>query len=215
MGALAMFYLEECENITEWSNIRRFEAAAFDSASVGLACLVLLLFISLFGAAVLAMRIGGRRPFLFLMPWFMYKGLLIKGLLLPALIYFALTVCIAGKGGPWAILQVIPIAYLCLFWPFYYDMICDRLLKKWTCSIGAGSHEGIKNSHSFNMLCLFVVLLLFFGCILRPVAELRERYYAQKETIVIPWDGAENLEEKAIRKSQERLIEKMIATKGN
>ena len=145
----------------------------------------------------------------------MYKGLLIKGLLLPALIYFALTVCIAGKGGPWAILQVIPIAYLCLFWPFYYDMICDRLLKKWTCSIGAGSHEGFKNSRSFNMLCLFVALLLFFGCILRPIAELRERYYAQKETIVIPWDGAENLEEKAIRKSQERLIEKMIATKGN
>jgi hypothetical protein len=47
------------------------------------------------------------------------------------------------------------------------------------------------------------------------VAELREHYYASKETIVIPWDGAENLEEKALRKSQERLIEKIIATKGN
>jgi hypothetical protein len=215
MGALAMFYLEECENITEWSNIRRFEAAAFDSASVGLACLVLLLFISLFGAAVLAMRLRGRRPFLFLMPWPMYAGLLTKGLLLPALIYFIVTVCIAEKGGLSAILQVVPVMYLCLFWPFYYDMVCDRLLKKWTCSIGAGSHESFRLSRSFNMLCLFVVLLLFFGCILRPVAELRERYYAQKETIVIPWDGAENLEEKAIRKAQERLVEQMIATKGN
>ena len=215
MGALAMYYLEESENITEWSNIRRFEAAAFDSASIGLACLVLLLFIFLFGAAVFAMRLNGRRPFLFLMPWSMYKGLLIKGLLLPALVYFVLTVCIAEKGGLTAILQVIPVMYLCLFWPFYYDMVCDRLMKKWTCSIGAGSHESFRVSRSFNMLCLFVALLLFFGCILRPVAELREHYYASKETIVIPWDGAENLEERAIRKSQERLIEKIIATKGN
>ena len=84
----------------------------------------------------------------------------------------------------------------------------------WTCSIGAGGHEGFRVSRSFNMLCLFVALLLFFGCILRPVAELREHYYASKETIVIPLDGAENLEEKAIRKSQERLIEKINSTKS-
>ncbi|MBO7620190.1 MAG: hypothetical protein J6T06_06750, partial [Victivallales bacterium] len=178
MGALAMYYLEESENITEWSNIRRFEAAAFDSVSVGLACLVLLLFISLFGAAVFAMRLNGRRPFLFLMPWPMYKGLLIKGLLLPALIYFVLTVCIAEKGGLRAILQVIPVMYLCLFWPFYYDMVCDRLMKKWTCSIGAGGHESFRVSRSLNMLFLFVVLLLFFGCVLRPISELREQHYA-------------------------------------
>ncbi|MBO7534654.1 MAG: hypothetical protein J6T46_11750, partial [Victivallales bacterium] len=105
--------------------------------------------------------------------------------------------------------QVVPVMYLCLFWPFYYDMVCDRLMKKWTCSIGAGSHEGFRVSRSFNMLCLFVVLLLFFGCILRPVAELRERYYAHKETIVIPWDGAENLEAKYIRKYKDRLLDQL------
>ena len=91
----------------------------------------------------------------------MYKDLLTKGLLLPALVYFVLTVCIAEKGGLRAILQVVPVMYLCLFWPFYYDMVCDRLMKKWTRSIGAGSHEGFRVSRSFNMLCLFVALLLF------------------------------------------------------
>ena len=215
LGKLALFYFEECENIAEWSNIRRFEAAAFDSASVGLACLVLMLFISLFGIAVLAMRRGGRRPFLFIMPLSMYAGLLIKGLLLPALLYFALTYFIAGKGGQQAILQVIPIAYLCLFWPFCYDVLCDRMLKNWTCSIGAGNHESFRASRSLNMLFLFVVLLLFFGCVLRPIAELRERHYARMEKLVIPWDEAENLEEKAIRKSQDRLVEKITSTKVN
>ena len=84
----------------------------------------------------------------------------------------------------------------------------------WTCSIGAGGHEGFRVSRSFNMLCLFVALLLFFGCILRPVAELREHYYASKETIVIPWDGAETAEERVTRKLQKRLLEQMSAAKG-
>ena len=163
------------------------------------------------------MRIGGRRPFLFIMPQSSYKGLLIKGLLLPTLIYFVLTYFIAGKGGPWFVLQVIPFAYLCLLWPLCYGVCCNREIKKWIRSIGGGSHEGFSASRSFNMLCLFVVLLLFFGCILRPIAELRERHYARKETLVIPWawDGAETAEERVVHKLQKRLLEQISAAKMN
>ncbi len=213
ISGMAQLFSTESTGVKEWTNERRLEAAAFDSASIALACLCLLVVIALFGVDVLAMRIGGRRPFLFIMPQSSYKNLLIKGLLLPTLIYFVLTYFIAGKGGPWFVLQVIPFAYLCFLWPLFYGVCCNRVLKKWIRSIGAGSHESFSASRSFNMLCLFVVLLLFFGCILRPIAELRERHYARKETLVIPWGDRETLEDRAVRKLQKRILEQMNVTK--
>ena len=215
ISGMAQPFSTESTGIKEWTIARRLEAAAFDSASIALACLCLLVVIAILGVDVLAMRIGGRRPFLFIMPQSSYKGLLIKGLLFPTIIYFVLTTIIAGKGGPWFVLQVIPFAYLCLLWPLCYGVCCNRAIKKWIRSIGGGSHEGFSASRSFNMLCLFVVLLLFFGCILRPIAELRERHYARKETLVIPWDGAETAEERVTRKLQKRLLEQMSAAKVN
>ena len=213
ISGMAQLFSTESTGVKEWTNERRLEAAAFDSASIVLACLCLLVVIALFGVDVLAMRIGGRRPFLFIMSQSLYKDLLIKGLLLPTLIYFVLTYFIAGKGGPWFVLQVIPFAYLCLLWPLFYGVCCNRAIKKWIRSIGGGSYEGFSVSRSFNMLCLFVVLLLFFGCILRPIAELRERHYARKETLVIPWGDRETLEDRAVRKLQKRILEQMNVTK--
>ena len=213
ISGMALPFSTESTGIMEWTIERRLEAAAFDSASIALACLCLLVVIAIFGVDVLAMRIGGRRPFLFIMSQSLYKDLLIKGLLLPTLIYFMLTTIIAGKGGPWFVLQVIPFAYLCLLWPLCYGVCCNHAIKKWIRSIGGGSHEGFSVSRSFNMLCLFVVLLLFFGCILRPIAELRERHYARKETLVIPWDGAETAEERVTRNLQKRLLEQISAVR--
>lgn len=213
ISGMALLFSTESTDIKEWTIERRLEAAAFDSASIALACLCLLVVIAIFGVDVLAMRIGGRRPFLFIMSQSLYKDLLIKGLLLPTLIYFMLTYITAGKGGPWFILQVIPFAYLCLLWPLCYGVCCNHAIKKWIRSIGGGSHEGFSVSRSFNMLCLFVVLLLFFGCILRPVAELRERHYARNETLVIPWGDRETLEDRAVRKLQKRILEQMNVTK--
>ena len=213
ISGMALLFSTESTDINEWTNERRLEAAAFDSASIALGCLCLLVVIAVFGVDVLAMWIGGRRPFLFIMPQSSYKNLLIKGLLLPTLIYFVLTYFIAGKGGPWFVLQVIPFAYLCLLWPLCYGVCCNHAIKKWIRSIGGGSHEGFSVSRSFNMLCLFVVLLLFFGCILRPIAELRERHYARKETLVIPWGDRETLEDRAVRKLQKRILEQMNVTK--
>ena len=213
MSGMAEPFSTESTGIMEWTIERRLEAAAFDSASIALACLCLLVVIAIFGVDVLAMRIGGRRPFLFIMSQSLYKDLLIKGLLLPTLIYFMLTYITAGKGGPWFILQVIPFAYLCLLWPLCYGVCCNHAIKKWIRSIGGGSHEGFSVSRSFNMLCLFVVLLLFFGCILSPIAELRERHYARKETLVIPWDGVEIAEERVTRNLQKRLLEQISAVR--
>ena len=215
ISGMALLFSTESTGNKEWTLERRLEAAAFDSASIALACLCLLVVIAVFGVDVLAMRIGGRRPFLFIMSQSLYKDLLIKGLLLPTLIYFVLTYFIAGKGGPWFVLQVIPFAYLCLLWPLCYGVCCNRAIKKWIRSIGGGSHEGFSVSRSFNMLCLFVVLLLFFGCILRPIAELRERHYARKETLIIPWGDRETLEDRAVRKWQKQILEQISAAKVN
>ena len=215
LASMTSPYSMESIEMAEWANERRLEAAAFDSASVSLACLCLLVAIALLGVDVFAMWIGGRRPFLFIMPQSSYNVLLIKSLLFPALLYFVLTYFIARVGGGWYVLHVISFVYLCLFWPLYYGVCCNRALKKWIHSIGAESNEGFSVSRSFNILCLFVVLLLFFGCILRPIAELRERYYARRETLVIPWEGAEIAEERVAHKLQKRLLEQMVSTKGN
>ena len=215
MSAFQVPYTLETENVAEWSIERRLEAAAFDAMSIGLGCICLLIIIALLGVDVFAMWIGGRHPFLFIMSKFVYKSLLLKAILLPTLVYFAITYFVGGKGGPWFLLQIITIVYLCLVWPLYYGVFCLRTLAKWTHSIGAGSHEGFKASRSFNMLCLFVVLLLFYGCILRPMANWREHHYASMETLVIPRAGVEIREERAAHEWQERFLEKIILSNRN
>ncbi len=215
MSAFQVPYTLETENVAEWSIERRLEAAAFDAMSIGLGCVCLLIIIALLGIDVFAMWIGGRHPFLFIMSKSVYKKLLLKAILLPTLVYFVITYIVGGKGGPWFILQIITIAYLCLVWPLYHGICCQHILTKWTRSIGAGGHEGFRASRSFNMLCLFVVLLLFYGCILRPLANWREHHYASMETLVIPRDGVEIREERAAHEWQERFLEKVISSKIN
>ena len=209
LAGMALAFPKLSDDFSEWSNERRLEAATFDTATIGLGCLCLLFVIALLGVDILVMRIGGRRPFLFIMPRSAYTALLIKGMLFPTLIYFVMTYFIAGKGGLGVVLVVVPIAYLCLVWPLYYGMCWRRVMNKWTRSIGAGSHESFKTSRSFNMLCLFVVLLLFFGCVLRPISKWREHHYADKETLVILKDGEEVLEDKYIQRYKYQLLDQL------
>lgn len=215
ISGMAEPFSTENTQAQEWAIERRLEAATFDSASIGLACICLLVVIAILGVNVLAMRMGGKGIFLFIMARSSYKRLLINGLLFPALVYFMLTYFIAGKGGPWAILQVIPIVYLCLLWPLYYGYCCKHALKKWINSIVARGHDGFNASRSFNLLCLFVVLLIFWGCILRPIAEFREHHYACMETFVIPWEGVEIAEERKAHKLRKMILEQISVEKTN
>ena len=171
--------------------------------TIGLSCLVLLLAIVLFAIHAFFLRIGGRRPFLFILPKTAYAKLLLKGILLPALIYLAMVFMLQEKGG--LLLQVLPCVFLCLLWPLYYAAYCHRLLTGWTHSIGADNHDSFRASHSLNMLCLFVVLLLAIGGILRPISNWRQRHYARMETLVIPRNGVETYERRVIRKWQKHL----------
>ena len=57
------------------------------------------------------------------------------------------------------------------------------------------------------MLCLLAALLLAIGGILRPISYWRQRYYASRETLVIPREGVEIREKRVIRKWQGRLLE--------
>ena len=209
LAGMALAFPKLNDDFSEWSNERRLEAATFDTATIGLGCLCLLMVIALLGVDILVMRMGGRRPFLYIMPRSAYTAMLIKGMLLPALVYLVMTYFIAGKGGIRVVLVVVPIVYLCLIWPLYYGMYCRRVMNKWTHSIGAGSHESFMASRSFNMLCLFVVLLLFFGCILRPISKWREHHYANMDTLVILNDGEEILEDKYIRRYKDQLLNQL------
>ena len=209
LAGMALAFPKLNDDFSEWSNERRLEAATFDTATIGLGCLCLLIAIALLGVDILVMRIGGRRPFLFIMPQSAYTTILIKGMLFPTLIYFVMTYFIAGKGGLGVVLVVVPILYLCLVWPLYYGMCCRRIINQRIRSIGAGSHESFKTSRSFNMLCLFVVLLLFFGCVLRPISKWRELHYASMETLVILKDGEKVLEDKYIQRYKDQLLNQL------
>ena len=198
-------YSVEGDNIAEWSIERKLEVATFDSMTIGLSCLVLLVTIVLFAIHAFFLRIGGRRPFLFILPKTAYARLLLKGILLPALIYLAMVFYTAGKGGLGFLLQGLPCAFLCLVWPLYYAAYCHRLLTGWMHSIGADNHDTFRASSSLNMLCLLVVLLLAIGGILRPISNWRQRHYARMETLVIPRNGVETYEKRVIRKWQKHL----------
>ncbi|MBO4618983.1 MAG: hypothetical protein J5654_02630 [Victivallales bacterium] len=202
-------YPIESDNIAEWTVERRLEAATFESMYLCLACFVLLVAIAVFGLHALAMRLLGRRPFLFIMHKRVYIGLLLKGILFPGLIFLAISHFIMASNGGLGVVanQVLPAIYLCLLWPLYYGVYSRRLLTAWMNSIGAKTHHAFRASRSLNMLCLLVALLLAIGGILRPISYWRQRYYASRETLVIPRGGVETREKRVIRKWQARLLE--------
>lgn len=199
-------YSEGGDNVAEWSTERKLEVAAFDSMAIGLSCLVLLVAIVLFSLHALFLRIGGRHPFLFILPKTAYAALLLKGILLPALIYIVALFFIAGNDAPgFRPIHVAPCVFLCVIWPLGYAAYCRYLMARWIHSIGAGNHNAFQASRSLNMACLLVVLLLPIGGVLRPISSWRQRHYARQETLVIPRDGVETYEKRVIRKWQERF----------
>ena len=204
-------YPIEGENIAEWTVERRLEATTFGTLYLCLACFVLLLAIALFGFHALVMRLLGRRPFLFILPKRAYTALLLKGILLPSLIFLVISHFILAANARWGLgfvaNQLLPAIYLCVLWPLYYGVNSHRVLTAWMNSIGAMTHHAFRASRSLNMLCCLTVLLLAIGCILRPISALRQRYYARRETLVIPREGVEIHEKRVIRKWQTRLLE--------
>ena len=174
-------YSEGGDNVAEWSTERKLEVAAFDSMAIGLSCLVLLVAIVLFSLHALFLRIGGRHPFLFILPKTAYAALLLKGILLPALIYIVALFFIAGNDAPgFRPIHVAPCVFLCVVWPLGYAAYCRYLMARWMHSIGAGNHNAFQASRSLNMACLLVVLLLSIGGVLRPISSWRQRRYAQE-----------------------------------
>ncbi len=57
------------------------------------------------------------------------------------------------------------------------------------------------------MIRLFALLLLTVGGIIRPVRNCRQRYYARRESLIIPWRESENLQERNLKKLHQRLAE--------
>jgi hypothetical protein len=203
-------YPIEDDNIAEWSVERRLEAAAFETMFLGFACLILVIAIAVFGLHALAMRLLGRRPFLFIMPKRTYIALLLKGILLPSLLFLGISHFMAGNGKSglgFVANQLLPAIYLCVLWPLCYGLYVHRTLKRWTYSIGGQNNNAFRASHSLNMLCCLAVLLLAIGCILRPIFAWSQGYYASRETLVIPREGVEIREKRVIRKWQGRLLE--------
>ena len=197
------------DDVAEWSVERRLEAAALDATSLGIACLVLILAIAGFGLHALVMRLSGRHTFLFIMPKRAYLKLFLAGILLPASIYFAISYFAAGKGGAWGIaVQSFPAIYLCLLWPLCYAAYACRMLKTWMASVGAEDHDAFGASLSLNMLCLLTLLLVAAGGVLRPVSNLRQSYYAGRETLVIPRDGVDTHEQRSIRVWRSLVLER-------
>ena len=196
------------DNLDEWKVERRLEAAAFDAMSLGLACLLLLVAMAFLGLQALRLRLGGRNPFLFLLPASVYARLFLRGILLPALAYPVLAYFIAGRGGLPIVQQVVPIAWLCLLWPAFYGFCCHNALKTWMRSIGAEAQDAFRASLSLNLLVLLAVLLLFHGCILRPIADWRQRHYARLETLVLPRPGIQTLEQRIIQNWQTRFLQR-------
>ncbi len=210
LSILAGAYSAEGDDIAEWTVERRLEAATFETMFLALACLILVVAIVVFGLHAIVMRLSGRHPFLFILPQSAYINLLLRGILLPALLYLAISHFNAGSGfcGPDFVLhQLYPAIYLCLLWPLFYGVYSRRLLTAWMNSIGAKTHHAFRASRSLNMLCLLAALLLAIGGILRPISYWRQRYYASRETLVIPRDGVEIREKRVIRKWQGRLLE--------
>ena len=124
----------------------------------------------------------------------------------PAVAYLLISVLAGGVGGisGW-LWQLLSIAFLCICWPLYYAILCRAAISKRLRSIGAMGVEGFKASPPLNMLCLFVVLLLAIGGIMRPVQNYRQRCYARKESLIIPWRETENQQERSLKELHQRM----------
>lgn len=85
-GLMSVFEIipETKINNSAWRIERKLEAATFDVAALGLACVVILVIVVIFSAITFDMRMSGRHPFIFIMPKETYKRLFQYCILLPA-----------------------------------------------------------------------------------------------------------------------------------
>ncbi len=208
-GLMSVFEINpETEiNNSAWRIERKLEAATFDAAALGLACVVILVIVVIFSAITIFMRMSGRHPFIFIMPKETYKRLFQYGILLPAAAYLLFSWFAGGRGGPSGILwQLASCAFLCMLWPLIFGIQCHRAVIQRMRDIGAVNIAIFKASRHLNMLCLFVVLLLAVGGIMRPIQSCRQKYYARQESMFFPWKESVTLQDKSIRKWQSRLL---------
>ncbi len=207
-GLMSHFVLPETETINSgWQNERKLEAATFDVAALGLACVAILVIVVIFGAITIYKRMSGRHPFLFIMSKETYKRLFQYGILLPAVAYLLLSLFAGGRGGfSGMVWQLVSYAFLCLLWPLIFGIQCHRAITQRMRDIGAMDVAIFKASRHLNMLCLFVVLLCAVGGIMRPVQSFRQQYYARQESLLFPWEESPTLNDKSIRKWQSRLL---------
>ena len=186
---------------------RKLEAATFDVAALGLACVAILVIVIIFGAITFYMRMGGRRPFLFIMPKDTYKRLLLYGILLPAVAYLLLSWFAGGRGGPSGMLwQLVSFVFLCLIWPLSFGIQCNRAIAQRLRGICATDLAVFKASRPLNMMCMFVILLFAVGGIMRPVQSIRQQCYARQESLIFPWTET-NAQDKQLQKLQDRLLQ--------
>ena len=194
---------------------RKLEAATFDVAGLGFACVIILLIIVGYGVGTLVIRMCGRHPFLFVMSQDTYKSLFFKGILLPAIIYLLMCWIVAGIGGVSGVFwQLLPCVFLCLIWPIGYGVFCHKAIKERIHGLGAMENHDFKASRSLNMMCLYVVLLVAVGGVIRPVQTWRQHHYASQDTLLFPWQGVETAEAKSIREGYQEL-RKLLSTEGN
>ena len=194
---------------------RKLEAATFDVIGLGFACVIILLIIIGYGVATLVIRMNGRHPFLFIMSQDSYKSLFFKGILLPAIIYLLMCWIVAGIGGVSGVFwQLLPCVFLCLIWPIGYGVFCRRAINERIHGLGAMENHDFKASRSLNMMCLYVVLLVVIGGIIRPVQTWRQHHYASQDTLLFPWQGVETAEAKSIREGYQQLM-KLLNTEHN
>ena len=193
---------------------RKLEAATFDVAGLGFACVIILLIIVGYGVATLVIRMNGRHPFLFVMSQDTYKSLFYKGILLPAIIYLLMCWIVAGIGGVSGVFwQLLPCVFLCLIWPICYGVFCRKAINERIHGLGAMENHDFKASRSLNMMCLYVVLLVAVGGVIRPVQTWRQHHYANQDTLLFPWHGVETAEAKSIQEGYQQLM-KLLNTEG-
>ena len=64
------------------------------------------------------------------------------------------------------------------------------------------------------MLCLFIVLIVAIGTIMRPVQTWRQYHYAHQESLLFPWNGEETLEDKSVHNEYRRLMKRLNSKGG-
>ena len=198
-----------------WKNERKLEAATFDIAALGLACVTILLIIVYYAIVTFVMRLNGRHPFLFVLPKESYMWLFLKGILLPGGICLLMSWLASCAGGTTGLLwQLVSSAVLCILWPICYGLLCRKAIHARLHDIGATKIYDFKASRSLNMLCLFIVLIVTIGTIMRPVQTWRQYHYAHQESLLFPWNGEETLEDKSVRNEYRRLMERLNSKGG-